>query len=153
MTIAQMYRRHFLELDFKSLAAIGAVRAYAQKASPVSSHLAHQIRFENRQKASQVGFILNNGTTPDKPLIDSTLGVVALFDFDNDGFLDIFFPNRARIPTLEKDDHSFYNRLCRNNRDGTFTDVTERAGLRGEKDIPWQSLRPISTMTAGPTSM
>jgi hypothetical protein len=113
------------------------VRAYAQKASPVSSHLAHQIRFENRQKASQVGFILNNGTTPDKPLIDSTLGVVALFDFDNDGFLDIFF----------------YNRLCRNNRDGTFTDVTERAGLRGEKDIPWQSLRPISTMTAGPTSM
>ena len=79
-----------------------------------------------------VDFVLNNGTTPDKPLIDSTLGGVALLDFDNDGFLDIFFTNGARIPTLEKDDSSFFNRLYRNNRDRTFTDVTERAGLQGE---------------------
>jgi hypothetical protein len=76
--------------------------------------------------------VLNNGTTLDKPLIDSTLGGVALLDFDNDGFLDIFFTNGARIPTLEKDDSSFFNRLYRNNRDGTFTDVTERAGLQGK---------------------
>jgi len=90
------------------------------------------IRFENRQKPSGVGFILNNGTTPDKPLIDSTLGGVALLDFNNDGFLDLFFTNGARIPSLEKDDAVFYNRLYRNNRDGTFTDVTEHAGLKGE---------------------
>ena len=127
-----MHRRRFLELGFKGLASIGAVPACARKASPASSYLARQIRFENRQKTSHVDFVLNNGTTLDKPLIDSTLGGVALLDFDNDGFLDIFFTNGARIPTLEKDDSSFFNRLYRNNRDGTFTDVTARAGLQGE---------------------
>jgi hypothetical protein len=132
MTMAQMHRRLFLDLGFKGLAAIGAASAFARKASPTASNLARQIRFENRQKASHVDFVLNNATTPDKPLIDSTLGGVALFDFNNDGFLDIFFTNGARIPTLEKDNPAFYNRVYRNNRDGTFTDVTERAGLQGE---------------------
>ena len=96
MTIAQMHRRHFLELGFKGLAAIGATSACARKALSASSYLARQIRFENRQKTSYVDFALNNGNTPDKPLIDSTLGGVALLDFDNDGFLDIFFTNGAR---------------------------------------------------------
>ena len=90
------------------------------------------IRFENRQKQSGVEFILNNGTTDDKPIIDAVPGGVALLDYDNDGYLDIFFTNGARIPTLIKDTPAFYNRLFHNNRDGTFTDVTDRAGLRGE---------------------
>jgi enediyne biosynthesis protein E4 len=91
-----------------------------------------QIRFENRQKQSGVGFVLANSTTADKPLIDSVLGGVALLDFDNDGYLDIFFSNGAKIPSLIKDNESFHNRLYRNNRDGTFTDVTQRAGVAGE---------------------
>src|SRR6266849_9313636 len=90
-----------------------------------------RIRFENRQAQSGIQFILNNGTTPDKPVIDSTLGGVALFDFDNDGYLDIFFANGAAIPSLEKSTPSFFNRLYRNNHDGSFTDVTDRAGVRG----------------------
>jgi hypothetical protein len=45
--------------------------------------------------------------------------------------LDIFFTNGAAIPSLEKTDPSYWNRLYRNNGDGTFTDVTERAGLKG----------------------
>ena len=90
-----------------------------------------RIRFEDRRAESGVSFVLKNGTTPDKPVIDSVLGGVGLFDYDNDGFLDIFFTNGARIPSLEKDAPAFFNRLYRNNRDGTFTDVTERAGLRG----------------------
>src|SRR5438105_3265353 len=90
------------------------------------------IRFENRQTQSHVKFILNNGTTDDKPIIDSTLGGVAIFDFDNDGYLDIFFTNGARIPGLVKENESFYNRLYRNNHDGTFTDVTQHAGLKGD---------------------
>ncbi len=127
-----MHRRRFLDLGFKGLAVIGAESACARKASPAASYSARQIRFENRQKASHVDFVLNNATTPNKPLIDSTLGGVALFDFDNDGFLDIFFTNGAQIPSLEKDNPTFHNRLYRNNRDGTFTDVTDRAGLQGE---------------------
>jgi len=130
--MARTHRRRFLEIGLKGLAAISSGALYAQKASPTALYSARRIRFENRQKTSCVDFVLNNGTTPDKPLIDSTLGGVALLDFDNDGFLDIFFTNGARIPTLVKDDPVFYNRLYRNNRDRTFTDVTERAGLQGE---------------------
>jgi hypothetical protein len=77
-------------------------------------------------------FVLNNGTTEEKPIIDSVLGGVALLDYDNDGFLDVFFTNGARIPTLAKDDASFQNRLYRNNHDGTFADVTAKAGVPGE---------------------
>jgi enediyne biosynthesis protein E4 len=91
-----------------------------------------RIAFENRQEKSGVTFILNNGTTNDKPIIDSTLGGVALLDYDNDGYLDLFFTNGASIPGLNKSNPAFSNRLYHNNRDGTFTDVTERAGVAGE---------------------
>ena len=90
------------------------------------------ISFENRQSRSGIDFVLNNGTTEEKHMIDSTLGGVACFDFDGDGFLDIFFTNGARIPSLTKENASFQNRLYRNNHDGTFTDVAERAGVTGE---------------------
>lgn len=89
------------------------------------------IRFEDRQAHSGVNFVLNNGTTADKPIVDSIPGGVALLDYDNDGYLDIFFANGAQIPGLVKDGAGFYNRLYHNNHDGTFTDVTDRAGLRG----------------------
>ena len=61
-----------------------------------------RIRFENRQATSGIGFVLNNGTTADKPVIDSTLGGVAVFDYNNDGRLDVFFTNGAHIPSLKK---------------------------------------------------
>jgi hypothetical protein len=89
------------------------------------------ISFENRQPRSGVDFVLDNGTTFDKPIIDGIPGGVALLDYDNDGFLDIFFTNGARIPSLSKEGPGFYNRLYHNNHDGTFTDVTEKAGLSG----------------------
>jgi len=90
------------------------------------------IQLEDRQRASGIDFVLDNGTTPDKPIIDGVLGGLAVLDFDNDGRLDVFFTNGARIPGLVKDDPRFWNRLYRNQGDGTFRDVTERAGLRGE---------------------
>src|SRR5260221_411269 len=85
---------------------------------------APRICFENRQKASGVRFVLQNGTTEEKPILDSVPGGVALLDFDNDGYLDVFFTNGARIPSLVKDGEAFHNRLFHNNRDGTFTDIT-----------------------------
>jgi hypothetical protein len=93
---------------------------------------AARIQLEDRQRSSGIDFVLDNGTVPDKPVIDAVLGGVALLDFDNDGLLDVFFTNGARIPGLAKDDRRFWNRLYRNAGDGSFGDVTERAGVRGE---------------------
>jgi hypothetical protein len=97
----------------------------------VRSQGPHSIKFEDRQAKSGIHFVLNNGTTSDKPLVDSVLGGVAVLDFDNDGFLDIFFTNGATLPEMVKKDASFQNRLYHNNHDGTFTDVTQRAGVAG----------------------
>src|SRR5205807_10063047 len=93
---------------------------------------AGRIKFENRQKGSGISFVLDNGTLPDKPMIDGIPGGVALLDYDNDGYLDMFFTNGASIPGLDKSNRRFFNRLYHNNHDGTFTDVTERAGVAGE---------------------
>ena len=110
---------------------VSGVFTVALLALPPQAAERWQIRFENHQKQSRVDFILNNSTTDDKPVIDAVLGGVALLDYDNDGHLDIFFTNGARIPGLAKDSSDFSNRLYHNNHDGTFTDVTDRAGVRG----------------------
>ena len=60
------------------------------------------------------------------------VGGVALFDYDNDGYLDVYLVNGAAIPSLKKESPRYWNRLYHNNRDGTFTDVTEKAGVTGE---------------------
>jgi enediyne biosynthesis protein E4 len=89
------------------------------------------ILFENTIDSSKIHFVLKNSVSPQRYSIETMTGGVALFDYNNDGLLDIFFTNGAEIPSLEKSNPSFYNRLFRNNGDGTFTDVTEIAGLAG----------------------
>ena len=51
----------------------------------------------------------------------------AFIDYDNDGWIDIFLVNGTTLDAGDSPQHS--NRLLRNNRDGTFTDVTRQAGL------------------------
>ena len=58
-------------------------------------------------------------------------GGVAAIDYNNDGWMDLFFTNGAKLPELKKTGTEYHNCLLRNNHDGTFTDVTERAGLLG----------------------
>lgn len=58
-------------------------------------------------------------------------GGVALFDYNNDGKLDIFFTNGADIKTLKKSGAKYSNRLFQNDGQGHFSDVTEKAGLAG----------------------
>jgi hypothetical protein len=103
----------------------------ARPAPPVGADQG-RIQFEDRQPGSGIAFVLDNGTTPDKPIIDGVLGGVAVLDFDNDGRLDVFFANGARIPGLAKDDPRFWNRLFHNEGGFAFREVTERAGIRGE---------------------
>src|SRR5438067_133017 len=61
-------------------------------------------------------------------ILETTGGGVALFDYDNDGWLDIFLVNGSRLEGFRSGQEPT-NHLYRNNRDGTFTDVTREAGL------------------------
>src|SRR5262249_60003170 len=61
-------------------------------------------------------------------LLSTTGGGIALFDYDNDGWLDIFIVNGWGLTDFPKGEEPT-NHLYKNNRDGTFTDVTEKAGL------------------------
>jgi hypothetical protein len=78
-----------------------------------------------------ISFSLDSCETPQRHAPETMAGGVAVFDYDNDGNLDIFFTNGADITTLKKDSPKYWNRLFRNNEDGTFTDVTEKAGIKG----------------------
>src|SRR6266851_5596907 len=76
--------------------------------------------------------------TSRKYLIETMGSGVALFDYDNDGRLDIFVVNGAPLsdPTPkgtipQKTEAKYWNRLYHQERDGTFEDVTEKAGLQG----------------------
>ncbi|HLV87946.1 MAG TPA: CRTAC1 family protein [Candidatus Sulfotelmatobacter sp.] len=93
------------------------------------------------QSARGVDFILQNSPTPQKYLIETMPGGVALLDYNNDGLLDIFLVNGGRITNpmatpenFNRHDPKYWNRLYRQNRDGTFTDVTEQAGLSNAGD-------------------
>ena len=89
------------------------------------------IRFEDIAGRAGVLFVADNSASPDKNQIETMLAGVAVLDYDGDGRLDIYFVNGASIPSLRKDNEKFYNRLFHNNGDGSFSDVTARAGVAG----------------------
>jgi enediyne biosynthesis protein E4 len=88
-----------------------------------------------------LNFILENSPTAQKYLIETMPGGVALFDFNNDGLLDIFLVNGGRLKSsmttpesFDRKNPRYWNRLYRQNRDGSFTDATEQAGLADAGD-------------------
>ncbi len=75
------------------------------------------------------GITFSHASAPEKKyIIESMSGGVALFDFDRDGWLDVYLVNSPAVATAN-DSASARSALWKNNRDGTFTDVTERAGV------------------------
>ena len=64
-----------------------------------------------------------------KFLLETTGCGVAFIDYDNDGWLDLFFVNGTRFETTYPKGQEPVSRLYKNNRDGTFTDVTAKAGV------------------------
>lgn len=90
-----------------------------------------QPHFTNVAPQSKFSYVTNNDLSPRKYFIQPMAGGVAIFDFDNDGKMDIFFTNGAKLPELQKTGPAFYNCLLRNRGDGTFEDVTKKAGLTG----------------------
>ena len=81
---------------------------------------------------SRISYTSNNSFAGRKYFPQPMCGGVAVFDFDNDGRMDIFFTNGARLPDLKKTDPSYFNCLLRQKSDGTFEDVTVRAALTGD---------------------
>jgi hypothetical protein len=82
--------------------------------------------------AAQAGLSQANnvfgGVTRKRYLLEEIGCGIALFDYDNDGWLDLFLVNGTRFEGISPD-HPPTNLLFRNNHDGSFTDVTEKAGL------------------------
>ncbi|MGB7761091.1 MAG: CRTAC1 family protein [Bryobacteraceae bacterium] len=89
------------------------------------------IAFEEIAERAGVHFVSRNSASAAKEQPESMVAGVALFDYDGDGLLDIYFVNGATMPGLVKDGPQFSNRLFHNNGNLTFTDVTEKAGLAG----------------------
>jgi hypothetical protein len=103
--------------------AVCCVTGWSQNARP---------RFVDVAPRSKVSYITNNDLSKRKYFQQPMCGGVAMLDYDRDGWLDIFFTNGAKLPELKKTNPSFYNCLLRNKGDGTFEDVTAKAGVAGE---------------------
>ena len=85
-----------------------------------------------------VNFQYRSSHTSKKYLLETMGAGVALFDYDNDGRLDIYLVNGAPLAdptrkgtTPEKTDSQYWNRLYHQKADGTFEDVTEKTGIQG----------------------
>jgi len=94
------------------------------------------IRFTDVTKTSGLNFQQSYGDRHLDNIVEGTGTGVCVFDYNNDGFLDVYFPNGKWTEGLSDDDSrdlrgKLTNHLFRNNGNGTFTDVTVEAGLGG----------------------
>lgn len=122
---SQLSRREFARL----LAATGL--AFCAHPGLTATTKSGPIQFHNTAPANGLDFVLRNDASGRKYQVETVLGGLGVIDFDADGWPDLYCVNGAALPSLKKADPKFFNRLYRNNRDGTFTDVTLKAGVQG----------------------
>jgi len=78
-------------------------------------------------------FLHRSGTAEKRYILEAPSGGVALFDYDNDGWLDVYFVNGSTFAALNGQEKAPRAALYHNNHDGTFTDVTDQAGVANER--------------------
>ena len=99
-----------------------ATKQATQPAQPIANFV------DIADKAGLTMSEIFGGVDSKKYIIETTGTGVAIFDYDNDGWLDIFIVNGTTLESA-KSGKGPTNHLYRNNHDGTFTDVTAKAGL------------------------
>ena len=117
-----------------------AIRIVSLSTLAIAAGSAHSpdVQFTDATTATGITFTHANSATPSKHLLETMGGGVALLDYDNDGRLDVFFANGAKIVETmprdgrpDKSDSAYWNRLYRQRADGTFEDVSEKTGVSG----------------------
>lgn len=91
-------------------------------------------QFKNVRREAGIDFKLVSGGSSKSYILESMSGGVGFIDYNNDGWIDIFLVNGSTLEAERKKINGASDRLYRNNGDGTFTDVTEQAGV---KDSSW----------------
>jgi hypothetical protein len=105
---------------------LAAIAVYALAVSAIGAGQP-PVRFVDITDAAGIRF--RHTSAPEKKyLVESMSGGVALFDYDRDGCLDIYFTNALTVDTANQPASS-RSALYHNNCDGTYTDVTDRAGV------------------------
>ncbi len=107
--------------------AVALVALLPAPAAPAPDEQSAPIRFRHQE----LPFTVDNAESARRYAPETMAGGVALFDYDNDGDLDVYCANGADLRTLVKTGPGFWNRLFANDGNGNFTDVTDKAGLRG----------------------
>ena len=116
-----------LLLPHRSMFGVAQLRSDEPKAPAVKPGSPLGYSIEDIARDAHLDFHhVCGGDQSKKYILETTGSGVAFIDYDNDGWLDIFLINGS---SLELQGPPPSNKLFRNNRDGTFTDVTEKAGL------------------------
>jgi hypothetical protein len=89
------------------------------------------VRYTDIRKAAGITFLQDSTQTDEKYYLETMGTGVAWIDYDQDGLMDLFFVQSAATD-IYKPPHPLRSALYHNNGDGTFTDVTEKAGVGGE---------------------
>jgi len=87
--------------------------------------------FDESAAERGIDFVTHSSRSARRYQPETMVAGVALFDYDDDGWLDLYVVNGAPILTLEKSEPKYWNRLYRNKGRGFFVDVTESAGVAG----------------------
>src|SRR5271163_1006936 len=124
-------RRHLLKMisTFAASVALPVRNLNSESARKAAAPFSHFVDVTKSAGLNEVQFYGEGDQAT--YIIEIMGGGCAFFDYDNDGWMDIFILGGRRLSEIPK---GASNRLYKNNRDGTFTDITEKAGLR---DAGW----------------